>query len=952
MNERKKNLPKRLLAMTLALSMCAGLSCTTAFATNADVGDGSKNDVYVYVNVTDTTTEHAKGDAPVFDAKSETEALESSKTAISAAKGEVDEATPDSTGVENAKTELDNAGSVVEGALKDLEGAEKPSYNGPEYTPDAGTTDPIDPVDPVDPVDPGNSQDPQDTPEKKPPVNSEFTGTVNKEVTDLNNAQTEMGDKVDNAQKGLGAAELAVQQATDALKQVIENAKLTEAQKDATDKINAANALIDAYEGSRSTLDQKLESDIAALEKPSETAPVQEEGQSYADYKAAHGAWVDACNKYNDDLSALKTKYEADAQKLVDDITAATDAATAAIGTAQGALDSIKDSEKKTELDAANSVLDGYTGALKGYNDKVNGYNDKVNGYNQVATGEGGYNDKVDAYNTEVGKYNNAVDAYDGKVIEYNNSVKEYQKKADAYNQVVTEYNDEAQTWNKDAVVADSSALTSFAQKNTSSNIDLAKLQEALSTINGIKVEMKSDTTQAGNPVSKLSNEDVTKYNEAVRTYNAAVKAYNTQNTVEYKIKEVSKYFEGQNAYENTDYEGKEWYTVGKITIGDGIFSKKPGQILNEVLTNDKVLDHTYTEADKNIIAGDGLTVAAGRDIYYFDVGADGTVKITAPANRQDQVNDSVMFNDGQDMNTLKQALDVTGDNGSKFEQKFEKKGETNADFDPYKDVSRWVLKVSYTAADYNTGNVETLHLDGYVYVRQLSELALLQEWEDTSAYLKENNYAENMDQLGESAKKADAVKLDPANGYDKADADTNIDKVEVPTLSFPWMSVFASKDPATVPNGIEITDPTPEPTTPPTPPTPPSGGGGGGGGNDNPPVDIPEEDPPLVDVPEEDPPLVDVPEEEPPLVDAPEEDPVLDIPEEEPPLVAPPTTVVITETKTPLVKAPAGVDIVDEAVPLADVPKTGDNTALWIAMALASVSALAVLAPRKKENG
>ena len=46
MKKRNMKLPKRLLSMSLALSMCVGMACTTAFAE-----DNPEDYVYVYVGV-------------------------------------------------------------------------------------------------------------------------------------------------------------------------------------------------------------------------------------------------------------------------------------------------------------------------------------------------------------------------------------------------------------------------------------------------------------------------------------------------------------------------------------------------------------------------------------------------------------------------------------------------------------------------------------------------------------------------------------------------------------------------------------------------------------------------------------------------------------------------------------------------------------------------------------
>lgn len=79
---------------------------------------------------------------------------------------------------------------------------------------------------------------------------------------------------------------------------------------------------------------------------------------------------------------------------------------------------------------------------------------------------------------------------------------------------------------------------------------------------------------------------------------------------------------------------------------------------------------------------------------------------------------------------------------------------------------------------------------------------------------------------------------------------------------------------------------------------------------------EIPEENPPLNEEPE---PTENIPEEDPPLEEIPEEDPPLE-------------------------------DIFEEEVPLANVPHTGDNSVIFVILAVASAMGLAILAfPRKK---
>jgi LPXTG-motif cell wall-anchored protein len=106
-----------------------------------------------------------------------------------------------------------------------------------------------------------------------------------------------------------------------------------------------------------------------------------------------------------------------------------------------------------------------------------------------------------------------------------------------------------------------------------------------------------------------------------------------------------------------------------------------------------------------------------------------------------------------------------------------------------------------------------------------------------------------------------------------------------------------------------------PNPPAPPAPPSggenPPSGGGNGGGGGS---TIIPEDPTPLTPAPE----MEEIPEEPVPLAPAPEME-----------------------------------EIMDEEVPLADIPKTGDASALWLALSALSGTGLAgvSLMGRKKRE-
>ena len=114
--------------------------------------------------------------------------------------------------------------------------------------------------------------------------------------------------------------------------------------------------------------------------------------------------------------------------------------------------------------------------------------------------------------------------------------------------------------------------------------------------------------------------------------------------------------------------------------------------------------------------------------------------------------------------------------------------------------------------------------------------------------------------------------------------------------------------DPGTNPGTDPGTDPDPDPGTDPD--------------EDTPTIDIPDGDAPLTDIPTTDIPTTDIP--------------TTDIPDEDEPLTDIPTT-----------------DIPDEDVPLSDIPKTGDISALWLALAALSGTGLAgvSLLGRKKQD-
>lgn len=119
-----------------------------------------------------------------------------------------------------------------------------------------------------------------------------------------------------------------------------------------------------------------------------------------------------------------------------------------------------------------------------------------------------------------------------------------------------------------------------------------------------------------------------------------------------------------------------------------------------------------------------------------------------------------------------------------------------------------------------------------------------------------------------------------------------------------------------------------PNSQVPPPVPTPGPGPGTDPGTDPDPdPGTDPDEDTPTIDIPDGDVPLTDIPTTDIPTTDIPDEDePLTDIP---------------------------STDIPDEDVPLSDIPKTGDISALWLALAALSGTGLAgvSLLGRKKQD-
>ena len=118
----------------------------------------------------------------------------------------------------------------------------------------------------------------------------------------------------------------------------------------------------------------------------------------------------------------------------------------------------------------------------------------------------------------------------------------------------------------------------------------------------------------------------------------------------------------------------------------------------------------------------------------------------------------------------------------------------------------------------------------------------------------------------------------------------------------------------------------------------------------DTTPVEPDPTEPPATEPPATEPPATEPPATEPPATEPPATEP----PATEPTATTPPTTTP-PATERPVPPAPAvineEIDIFDEDVPLADAPKTGDISALWIAISGISAAGMIILGKKREDD-
>ena len=932
MKKRNMKLPKRLLSMSLALSMCVGMACTTAFAE-----DDPDKYVYVYVNGDANNViinDADETDKPTFTY--DTDNIDKAEKAVEELAGIKGEEKPEFLAPEKEENQgqsnLDIAAGALEGALKELQDSDNmPNFTEPaddsDVAPDdgLGTDDNLADDDIIaddniiaddgtdNSSDAANSDSAaiSDSDQKE----SNFTNNMNGAIDELNGKIEGTEDKVETAQgeakDKLITTDPETGEVTGGL--IKEKLDLDQAAQNALEELNSARETADQavaqaeqaaqnLTSKRDELQAQLNQQIAELgQKPSETAPVRDSYESQEAYEAAHAAWQTASEAYNIKVQAIQQAYTnnqsvlegqiTEAQNAVAEAKSALEQAKTALETFQTAQGNYAQLEGSSEaLKAYNEALNAYNEAAKAYNDKAGDYNEAVDGYQEAATE---YNQAVEDHNVAAGEYNNQAQ-------KYNDAVEEYVKEVNDYNGHVDDYNSNATDWNSDKAEVDTlKDDLEAALENVGLEIDIQGAQNVLSKNPSCWSDLSDEEY----------NKQVATYNQVVDAYNSAVKTYN-ENLAANKIKEVEECFDGQVAWETDG--GNHWYTLGKLEV-----------------------DSSFLGAYKGDFLGQG-------DLYVWQPDENGDWKGSDAENNPNQPISQYEYEDG----SFKQ-----------FMGELDKKDFTTAnqvDSNAFDDsvspsINKWVLTVAYGAntgtpnAPYVDGGSTTWHINGYLQATKLNELLKLEE-----RVVKKYDESDKITEMADD----NVATVDP--GTDLKDADTyNVyggvlePVIDVPQDSNPtWSNEVddlptVSLDPINL-TGIYITPPT-EPETPELPPvvTEPD--------DTTPPVVTDPDDttPPVVTDPDDTDTDTNVPEEEVPLVEA----PVVDVPEEEVPLVEAPV-VDIPEEEVPLAEAPAEVEIEDDEVPLAAVPQTGDISALWYVVTLLSACGLAVLTLRRKEHG
>lgn len=867
---RHKNM-KKFLSLLLVLSMTLGVMSTTAFA----VGNDAQDYVYVYVGIDVVETEGAEEFQGEFtgnrtELDKEKNELDNTANTLDATKQNLLENKPEFEEPKDEEGEtlteaIEFAKGEVTGALANLEKAPKPTYPSAETAGEESDT-------------PAAAAEPT------------FAQGVNGTIGGYNSEQraTEDAAKDDAAKADAAVDQLEKRQETvdAALKEA--KGKLEAAQSAAAGEVAKANTAVQACKDEKAKLDGALSTQIADLgERPSETAPVRQEGQSEADYVAAHNAWVQACEDYNEALKPIQEAYDKAVKDLEAKAKEADDAVKAAQELYNTATEDLNAYNRLAQSEYGNLIADAKD--IQEIHDKLDAYNKEVDekanlekdGYNSVAKE---YNDAAAEYNDAVGKYNSAVEDFNNTAVKnHNDRIDELNKAVGDYNTDAGKYNAEAEAYNKGVADYNGEATEWNAEK---AKVDLLEAQLKGLNADGITVESVKNALSLSENFEELSDEEynakVQEYNKAVVAYNQAVKAFNEaleSNTQDVIKNLVSPYIrdDAQTWTTETESGSTHWYTLGKIDVKDAQFA---GYI------------------------GDYQDTAAGYgDIYTWDtdeLDSNGKPKGEAVEGRiPDQLKD--------DFEAFTSKLEA-GANGGNFTADSKTKGDVKELMTD--SIHKWVLTSANGANSGTTGDSyvdsgrPAWHLNGYLRVSKLSTLATLEERAVRIADTKKEGIDEK--DWAQKEHRIDDTQLETLELYVKLNPEKDAPSITPPDPTT-WGQENAKFDKITLDTEVpsELTGgtrlPDPRPTTP--PPTEEEEDDDDGPGT----TTITEDPTPLAEAPEE----VEIPPEEVPLAEEPEED---------------------------------EVEIPDEDVPLADVPQTGDIASVWYLSALVAMAGLVVL--------
>lgn len=760
MKKTLKVLSKRGLSLLIAGMMTASMMPMQAFAANSD------DYTYIYVNVDDSKFRDGQEAPPEFNKDGSLnelgDMLDDAKDYMA------DESKPDFGNTEFGEGENSSKGSDLKQEVLD----KKDTVEDKKDILEGSVPSDIDAL-PLPPSeDTGSGETPDESEDEKPEEKfdvddmNKFIDETNETIKDLNEDVTSAEDNIvegSEKKKTVDQAETELNDAYNNVKNTFESEK-----KAAQDAVNAANDALKKYNEDKI----KLEEDHAKAISDLGEAPVQPErqpDQSDEDYARLYNQWVTDVNTYNGKLETINTNFTTASDALELTHGNAQKAATAAEIALKNADDVLKALESAigengfTSIDDASKLnpelaakyaeaLDVYNKAYTAYDAAKAAYNKEVEDYNTAA---GEYNNAAEDFNGAVGDYNEAVDNFNQstEVEIYNEAVDVYEEIVNEYNSKVDEHNDEAKHWNSVLSSTKKEDLRVVVGEGEDKDALIAKIQDLKGNMVEIKVTVDgTETTEKvnletlktemdikkTNALSSLTEADIDAYEKAAEKYNAAIDAYNevvnSYNTLydhaknldsynkqirENQLNSMQAFFNNQASHSNN---GTNWYTIGKVFTGD-IF--KDPDTLNGKLNGGQ--DYEMPK-DKD---------HQGHDIYYFDRAdgytdnRNGFLNNLSDLYKNGKIPEGTTSEDGTISIKISDLIDTND-----FQKYTGYNPDPNAEgangFNLTDGIDRWVLKVSYTAADYGdeTTGHWTFHLDGYAYVKQLNRLAKLEKVE------------------------------------------------------------------------------------------------------------------------------------------------------------------------------------------------------------------------------